>query len=157
LRRAGSSVARPVRHRLSAVARPLRRTRLPCDGRDRQRGHDRPQLDRLVGIAKAAAERPRDRSRRCQRLLRTIDHVACQAWMRMRMTHLVEQLRDETARNIATMREAALRARETHARAELMRHMLMTASKVKEQPAERAVRFILQPSLRTWRLALGLR
>jgi hypothetical protein len=46
------------------------------------------------------------------------------------MTHLVEQLRDEAERNIATMREAALRARETHARAELMRHMLMTASKV---------------------------
>jgi hypothetical protein len=46
------------------------------------------------------------------------------------MTHLVEQLRDEAETNIAAMRAAALRARDTHARAELMRHMLMFHSYV---------------------------
>ena len=68
------------------------------------------------------------------------------------MTHLVEQLRGEAERDIATMREAALRARETHARAELMRHMLMTAGKVKEQPREQAVRFIVDHWLEAWHL-----
>ena len=53
------------------------------------------------------------------------------------MTHLVEQFEGEAERDIAAMREAALRARDTHARAELMRHMLMTAGKVKDQPPDR--------------------
>ena len=43
-----------------------------------------------------------------------------------RMTHLVDEL-SESRTDIAAMRDAALRARDTHARAELMRHMLMTA------------------------------
>jgi hypothetical protein len=68
------------------------------------------------------------------------------------MTHLVEQLRGEAERNIATMREAALCARETHARAELMRHMLMTAGKVKEQPVDQAIRFIVDHWLEAWHL-----
>ena len=50
------------------------------------------------------------------------------------------------------MRETALRARDTHARAELMRHMLMTADKVKEQPAADAVRHIVDHWLDAWGL-----
>jgi len=42
-----------------------------------------------------------------------------------------------------TMREAALRARHLHARAELMRHMRLTARKVKDRPLEEAVQFRL--------------
>jgi len=68
------------------------------------------------------------------------------------MTHLVEQLRSEAERDIAAMRDAAYRARESHARAELMRHMLITAGKVKEQPVNDAVRFIVDHWLQAWHL-----
>ena len=37
------------------------------------------------------------------------------------MKHLVDELRAKADENIAAMRHAALRARDTHARAELMR------------------------------------
>src|SRR5439155_7497924 len=90
LRRTGSSVARPVRDRVPAVARAVRRPRLPCGDRDRERRHARPQLDRLVWIAKAEGERPCDWPHRRGRILRAIDPLACQAWMRARMTHFVE-------------------------------------------------------------------
>ena len=53
------------------------------------------------------------------------------------MTHLVEELRREAEADIAAMRDAARRARDAHAWAELMRHMLMTAGKVVEQPPAR--------------------
>lgn len=68
------------------------------------------------------------------------------------MTHLVEQLKREAEASIAAMRDAALRARDTHARAELMRHMLMTAAKVQAQPAGEAVRFIVDHWLEAWHL-----
>lgn len=68
------------------------------------------------------------------------------------MTHLVAQLRAEAEASIAAMRDAALQARDTHARAELMRHMLLTAGKVKEQPAAQAVRFIVNHWLEAWHL-----
>ena len=68
------------------------------------------------------------------------------------MTHLVAQLEGEARRDIAAMREAALRARDTHARAELMRHMLMTAGKVREQPRDAAVRIIVDHWLEAWEL-----
>ena len=54
--------------------------------------------------------------------------VAGKALTRHRMIHLVDELKAKADANIAAMRDAALRARDTHARAELMRHMLMTAS-----------------------------
>ena len=58
------------------------------------------------------------------------------------MTHLVKQLRDEADTEIAAMRTAALHARDTHARAELMRHMLMTASNVvRAIPVPRPTRY----------------
>jgi hypothetical protein len=68
------------------------------------------------------------------------------------MTHLVNELKAEAERDIAAMRASALRARETHARAELMRHMLMTAGKVKDQPQEQAVHFIVDHWLEAWHL-----
>lgn len=68
------------------------------------------------------------------------------------MTHFVEQLRVEAEANMATMREAALHARDTHARAELMRHMLMTADKVKALPPDQAIRFIVDHWLEAWQL-----
>jgi hypothetical protein len=68
------------------------------------------------------------------------------------MKHLVDELRAKADENIAAMRDAALRARDTHARAELMRHMLMTANHVKHQPAVDAVRFIVDHWLEAWGL-----
>ena len=69
------------------------------------------------------------------------------------MTHLVDELKAKADANIAAMRDAALRARDTHARAELMRHMLMTANKVKNRPVADAVRFIVDHWLEAWSLA----
>lgn len=68
------------------------------------------------------------------------------------MVHLVQELQDSAAQSVATMRDAALRARDAHARAELMRHMLMTASRVKDDPTEQAVRFIVDHWLEAWNL-----
>ena len=47
------------------------------------------------------------------------------------MSHLFEESRDEAEAAIAGMRQAALKARALHARAELLRHMRMTAEKAK--------------------------
>ena len=69
------------------------------------------------------------------------------------MNHLVDELKAKADANIAAMRDAALRARDTHARAELMRHMLMTANKVKDRPVADAVRFIVDHWLEAWDLA----
>jgi hypothetical protein len=69
------------------------------------------------------------------------------------MTHLVDELKAKADANIAAMRDMALRARDTHARAELMRHMLMTADKVKTRPVADAVRFIVDHWLEAWDLA----
>ena len=84
-----------------------------------------------------------------ERLTRSL----AEALTRIRMTHLVDELKAKADASIAAMRDAALRARDTHARAELMRHMLMTASKVKDRPAVDAVRFIVDHWLEAWDLA----
>ena len=68
------------------------------------------------------------------------------------MAHLVDELKAKADADIAAMRSAALRARDTHARAELMRHMLMTANTVKGRPAADAVRFIVDHWLEAWAL-----
>jgi hypothetical protein len=68
------------------------------------------------------------------------------------MAHLVDDLKVEAQADIAAMRKAALRARDTHARAELMRHMLMTADKVKKQPRDDGVRYIVDHWLEAWHL-----
>jgi hypothetical protein len=69
------------------------------------------------------------------------------------MAHLVDELKAKADADIAAMQRAALRARDTHARAELMRHMLMTANKVKNRPRADAVRFIVDHWLDAWNLA----
>ena len=71
------------------------------------------------------------------------------------MTHFVAQLRREAEVEIDAMKRAALRARDAHARAELMRHMLMTADRVKTEPAASAVRFIVDHWLEAWHLDRG--
>jgi hypothetical protein len=52
------------------------------------------------------------------------------------MAYLVDELCAEAEGAIAKMREAALAARETHARAELLRHMLWTAGMMKGNRAK---------------------
>jgi hypothetical protein len=47
------------------------------------------------------------------------------------MPHFVDELKAGAEAAIAAMRDASRRARHIHARAELMRHMLLTANKVK--------------------------
>ena len=69
------------------------------------------------------------------------------------MRHLVDELKARADEQIATMRDAALRARDTHARAELVRHMLMTASHVKTKPTAEAVAFIVGHWLEAWSLS----
>ena len=68
------------------------------------------------------------------------------------MRHLVEELKARADEQIVIMRDAALRARDAHARAELMRHMLMTADRVKNRPRAEAVRFIVDHWLEAWGL-----
>ena len=50
------------------------------------------------------------------------------------------------------MRETALRARHLHARAELMRHMRITAAKVMDRPVDDAVRFVAAEGMKAWGL-----
>ena len=69
------------------------------------------------------------------------------------MAYLVDELKRKADADIVAMRSTALRARESHARAELMRHMLMTADKVKHRPVADAVRFIVDHWLEAWDLA----
>ena len=69
------------------------------------------------------------------------------------MKHLVDELKSRADDQIAIMRDAALRARDTHARAELMRHMLMTANRVKSKRPAEAVAFIVDHWLDAWGLA----
>ena len=71
------------------------------------------------------------------------------------MFHLVDELKRKADANIVLMRDAALRARDTHARAELMRHMLMSAKAVKSRPPTEAVRFIVDHWLDAWGLSRG--
>jgi hypothetical protein len=68
------------------------------------------------------------------------------------VAHFIAELQQEAASAIAEMRAAALRARELHARAELMRHMLSTVAKMKERPHDEAVRFVVDEWLKAWAL-----
>lgn len=67
------------------------------------------------------------------------------------MTDLTGELRREAEGAIAAMRDAALKARVAHARAELMRHMITTAAKVKDKPAREAIAFVLKEWLGAWK------
>jgi len=66
--------------------------------------------------------------------------------------HLVEEEQEKAAAAMAAMREAAERARDVHASAELMRHMRMTAAKNKGRPREEAVRAVVDEWLFAWAL-----
>lgn len=68
------------------------------------------------------------------------------------MSHFVEALQQEAAEAIAQMQEAALRARHAHARAELMRHMLTTARKVKDKPKVEAIETVVREWMAAWNL-----
>ncbi|HEV7260372.1 MAG TPA: hypothetical protein VGN82_21490 [Bosea sp. (in: a-proteobacteria)] len=68
------------------------------------------------------------------------------------MSHFVDALQQEAAEAIARMREAAIEARRLHARAELMRHMLTTARKVKDKPKAEAVETVVREWMDAWNL-----
>ena len=68
------------------------------------------------------------------------------------MPHIVDEMQDEAAQAIRAMRETALRARHLHARAELMRHMRITAAKVMDRPVDDAVRFVAAEWMKAWGL-----
>jgi hypothetical protein len=66
------------------------------------------------------------------------------------MPHIVDELLDEAAQAVRAMRHAALRARKLHARAELMRHMRLTARKVMDRPVEEAINFVSAEWMKAW-------
>ncbi|KRE15893.1 hypothetical protein ASE63_16905 [Bosea sp. Root381] len=68
------------------------------------------------------------------------------------MPHFVDALQQEASAAIARMREAAIEARRLHARAELMRHMLTTARKVKDKPKAEAVETVVTEWMDAWNL-----
>jgi len=68
------------------------------------------------------------------------------------MPHFVDALQQEAADAIARMQEAAILARRLHARAELMRHMLTTARKVKDEPKADAVETVVREWMDAWNL-----
>jgi hypothetical protein len=68
------------------------------------------------------------------------------------MSDLTTELRQQAEADIAAAREAALRARTSHGRAELMRHMMMAAAKVPDRSREEAVDFVMVEWLTAWGL-----
>ena len=68
------------------------------------------------------------------------------------MPHFVDELRAEAEAAIAAMQTAALTARNAHARAELMRHMLTTARKVMHKPKDEAIETVVREWMAAWNL-----
>ena len=68
------------------------------------------------------------------------------------MPHIVDEMQNEAALAIDAMRKAALHARAVHARAELMRHMRVTAAKVADRPLDAAVGFVAAEWMKAWGL-----
>lgn len=66
--------------------------------------------------------------------------------------HIVDELRIEAEAAIAAMREAAVRARDRHALAELMRHMRSTAAKVAALPLAEAAARVTREWMQAWHL-----
>jgi len=69
------------------------------------------------------------------------------------MTHLVDELKAEAEAVIAAMRDVSRQARHVHARAELMRHMLLTVNKVKHRPKSHAIEAVVTEWLNAWHLS----
>lgn len=68
------------------------------------------------------------------------------------MPNFVEELQEEARSAIEAMKAAALGARAVHARAELMRHMLLTANRVKHLPRKDAVAKVVGEWMSAWHL-----
>lgn len=68
------------------------------------------------------------------------------------MPHLVDELQREAGMAIDVMKQAAIHARHVHARAELMRHMLTTARKVRDEPRSEAVETVVREWMDAWNL-----
>lgn len=68
------------------------------------------------------------------------------------MPHFVDDLQQQADAAIARMRAAALEARHVHARAELMRHMLTTARKMRDAPRPQAVDKVVSEWMDAWHL-----
>jgi ATP-dependent exoDNAse (exonuclease V) beta subunit len=68
------------------------------------------------------------------------------------MSHFIEALRLDAEAAVARMQDTAREARRLHARAELMRHMVTTAHKVKDQPRQQAVATVVREWMDAWQL-----
>jgi hypothetical protein len=68
------------------------------------------------------------------------------------MAFLGDELRVQAEAAMAKMRETAIVAREAHARAELLRHMLWTAGMMKQHPRDAAIAKIVDEWLAAWAL-----
>lgn len=68
------------------------------------------------------------------------------------MADLGEELARDADAAVAAMRDAALKARAAHARAELARHMAMTARNAGQRPRAEAVAWMVDHWLEAWRL-----
>jgi hypothetical protein len=68
------------------------------------------------------------------------------------MTHPVDELIAQANAAVEAMRAASLRARHLHARAELMRHMRLTAAKVADRPLDDAVSLVVGEWMSAWGL-----
>ena len=69
------------------------------------------------------------------------------------MTFVVDALRHEAEVAVAAMRKTAIAARNAHARAELMRHMLATAHKMDGKSRDEAIAMIVHEWMSAWYLA----
>lgn len=71
------------------------------------------------------------------------------------MQHLHAEAKAAADAAIAAMKTASLAARAAHARAELMRHMLSTAGKLRDRPRDAAIRQVVDEWLAAWALDRG--
>jgi hypothetical protein len=67
------------------------------------------------------------------------------------MTDFTSELKHAADADITAAREAAQRARAMHARAELMRHMMLTTAKSTHESRETSVRLVTDEWLDAWR------
>jgi hypothetical protein len=70
----------------------------------------------------------------------------------MEMASYLEELQHDAERAIAAMKSAAITARQAHAKAELVRHMLTTARKVRDLPRAEAIETVVGEWMRAWHL-----
>ena len=66
------------------------------------------------------------------------------------MTDFTTELKLAANAEVAAAREAALRARTTHSRAELMRHMMLTTAKSTDRPREQSIALVVDEWLDAW-------